>query len=56
MRVHWLQHVAFEELGSIAPFLRGRGHEVSVTRLYASSGRTGETLTADAPTDAQQNA
>lgn len=39
MRVHWLQHVPFETLGSIAPWLAHRGLQPTVTRLHA-----GETL------------
>ena len=39
MRVHWLQHADFEDLGCIAPWLAARGDAVSHTRLYA-----GETL------------
>ena len=35
MRVHWLQHADFEDLGCIAPWLAARGHQVSGTRLYA---------------------
>lgn len=35
MQVHWLQHVPFEGLGSIEPWLEAQGHEVSMTRLYA---------------------
>lgn len=35
MRVHWLQHVPFEGLGSIAPWLQNKACEVSCTRLYA---------------------
>jgi GMP synthase - Glutamine amidotransferase domain len=35
MRVHWLQHVEYEGLGSIAPWLAARGHTLSATRLYA---------------------
>lgn len=35
MRVHWLQHVPFEGLGSIEPWLAARGHEVAMSRLYA---------------------
>lgn len=34
MRVHYLQHVAFEGLGSIAPELERRGHRISCTRLF----------------------
>jgi GMP synthase-like glutamine amidotransferase len=33
MRVHWFQHVAFEGLGSIEPWLLARGHQLSVTRF-----------------------
>lgn len=35
MKVHWLQHAPFEELGCIAPWLAQRGAQVSQTRLYA---------------------
>lgn len=35
MRVHWLQHVPFEGLGSIGPWLADRGHAVTMSRLYA---------------------
>ena len=35
MRVHWFQHVPFEGLGSIAPWLEAQNHRVSVTRLWA---------------------
>ncbi|MGC3972232.1 MAG: type 1 glutamine amidotransferase [Pirellulales bacterium] len=35
MRVHYLQHVAFEGLGSIEPWLRAAGHEITSTRLFA---------------------
>ncbi len=35
MRVHWLQHVPFEDLGCIAPWLARRGHGVTATRWYA---------------------
>jgi len=34
MRLHWFQHVPFEELGAIAPWAQARGHAVSVTRLF----------------------
>lgn len=33
-RVHYLQHVAFEGLGSIEPWLRDHGHTLHCTRLY----------------------
>lgn len=39
MKVHWLQHADFEDLGCIAPWLAARGDVVTHTRLYA-----GETL------------
>ncbi len=35
MKVHWFQHVEFEGLGLIEPWLRARGHELSVTRWWA---------------------
>lgn len=41
MRVHWLQHAAFEDLGCIAPWLAARGAAVSRTVLDA-----GQTLPA----------
>ncbi len=34
MRVHYIQHVAFEGLGSIEPYLTAKGYQISVTRLY----------------------
>lgn len=34
MRVHILQHVAFEGLGSIGPWLRAAGSKISTTRFY----------------------
>ena len=34
MRVHILQHVPFEGLGSIAPWLEARSAEVTATRLF----------------------
>lgn len=36
LRIHWLQHVAFEGLGSIEPWAAAKGHELSVTRLYVA--------------------
>ena len=39
MKIHWLQHADFEDLGCIAPWLAARGDTVTHTRLYA-----GETL------------
>lgn len=35
MRVHWLQHADFEDLGCIAPWLAARGDTVTHTRLQA---------------------
>jgi GMP synthase-like glutamine amidotransferase len=35
MHVHWLQHAACEDLGTIAPWLASHGHEVTATRLFA---------------------
>jgi GMP synthase (glutamine-hydrolysing) len=35
MRLHWLQHVPFEGLGSIEPWARERGFVLSCTRLFA---------------------
>jgi GMP synthase-like glutamine amidotransferase len=46
MRVHWLQHADFEDLGCIAPWLAARGDTLSRTRLQA-----GDTLPAPAAFD-----
>lgn len=35
LRVAWLQHVPFEGLGSMQPWLAARGHEVTRVRTYA---------------------
>lgn len=35
MRLHWLQHVPFEGLGSIEPWFARRGDSVTMSRLYA---------------------
>lgn len=35
MKIHWLQHADFEDLGCIAPRLAARGDAVTCTRLYA---------------------
>ncbi|MGH8462157.1 MAG: type 1 glutamine amidotransferase [Stenotrophobium sp.] len=35
MRIHWLQHADFEDLGCIAPWLAAHRDVVSCTRLYA---------------------
>lgn len=35
MTIHWLQHVEFEGLGCIEPWLEQNGHAVSCTRLWA---------------------
>lgn len=34
MNVHYLQHVPFEDLGSIEPWLKNRGHTITATHLY----------------------
>ena len=34
MRVHTLKHVPFEGLGSMLPWFRERGWQVSLTELY----------------------
>jgi len=34
LRVHYLQHVSFEGLGSIEPVLNDKGHQLSSTQLY----------------------
>ncbi len=36
LNVHWLQHVPFEDLGAIGPWLAGRGARVTATRCYAN--------------------
>ena len=36
MRIHYLQHVSFEDLGSIGHWTRAAGHAVTRTRLYAA--------------------
>ncbi|NQU39710.1 MAG: gamma-glutamyl-gamma-aminobutyrate hydrolase family protein [Lentisphaerae bacterium] len=35
MRAHYIQHVPFEGLGSMAPWLEGAGYAVTRTRLFA---------------------
>lgn len=35
MKIHCLQHVSFEALGSMAPWIQANGHELFWTRLYA---------------------
>ncbi|MEI7851737.1 MAG: gamma-glutamyl-gamma-aminobutyrate hydrolase family protein, partial [Kiritimatiellales bacterium] len=35
MNIHWLQHVPFEGLGCIEPWLIENGHDVSCMRLWA---------------------
>jgi GMP synthase-like glutamine amidotransferase len=37
MRAHYLQHVKFEGLGSIAPWLEAAGYEITNTRLFESA-------------------
>ena len=38
MRAHYLQHVPFEGLGSIEPWLKTNGYEITCTRLWESTG------------------
>jgi len=38
MNIHWLQHVPFEGLGCIEPWLIQSGHDVSCIRLWAGDG------------------
>ncbi len=38
MRAHYLQHVPFEGLGYIEPWLRDAGYEISCSALYRSTG------------------
>lgn len=35
MNIHWIQHVEFEGLGFLGPWLEENGHSVSCTRLWA---------------------
>ena len=37
MRAHYLQHVPFEGLGSIEPWLRGAGYEITSSPLFRSA-------------------
>lgn len=37
MRAHYLQHVAFEGLGSIEPWLREAGYDITATRFFQSA-------------------
>lgn len=37
MRAHYLQHVPFEGLGSIEPWLHAAGYDISGTRLFESA-------------------
>lgn len=36
MKVHYLQHVPFEGLGSIEPWLMAKGHTITTTAMYAN--------------------
>jgi len=38
MRAHYLQHVPFEGLGSIEPWLEAAGYEITNTRFFESAG------------------
>ena len=35
MKIHGLQHVSFEALGSIGPWIQANGHQLTLTRLFA---------------------
>ena len=35
MKIHWLQHVPFEGLGCIQPWLKERGYKITRSRLWA---------------------
>jgi GMP synthase-like glutamine amidotransferase len=37
MRAHYLQHVPFEGLGSIAPWLESAGYRITATRLFQAT-------------------
>lgn len=37
MRAHYLQHVPFEDLGSIEPWLKGTGFEITNTKFFESA-------------------
>lgn len=37
MRAHWLQHVPFEGLGSIEPWLVSKGYDITLTPFYHST-------------------
>jgi GMP synthase (glutamine-hydrolysing) len=37
MRVHYLQHVPFEGIGSMAPYLADQGHRLCSTQLYSGA-------------------
>jgi GMP synthase-like glutamine amidotransferase len=37
MRAHYLQHVPFEGLGSIAPWLESAGYQITATKFYESA-------------------
>ena len=38
MRIHYLQHVPFEDLANIEKWAENRGHEVSKTLLFSGDG------------------
>jgi GMP synthase-like glutamine amidotransferase len=37
MRVHYLQHVPFEDIGSIEPWLKIKGYEITNTKLFEAA-------------------
>ena len=40
MRAHYLQHVSFEGLGAIEPWLEASGYEITHTRFFETTGLT----------------
>jgi GMP synthase-like glutamine amidotransferase len=47
MKVHWFQHVEFEGLGLIEPWLRARGHDLTSTRWWAGESAGAESAAAE---------
>ena len=41
MRVHYLQHVPFENLGSMENYFLSRGYQISSTKLYSEENFPG---------------
>jgi GMP synthase-like glutamine amidotransferase len=34
LKIHWFQHIAYEDLGCIEPWCKQKGHSVSLTKFY----------------------